>query len=298
MRKRIIAVVLVLSLAVLFAACKNNKEPELPSFTFDPNTTTTADSDTSYDPSTTDLAAQSENDSTVILTTQAGETVPTVATTAFTPTPVSTTAPTTNPSSSPAIITAPPVSTSQYSGVTYVTVSPTLPSSPYYNTTRPTSIYTTMPTVNPYLTTQPTTAPTAPGRTTTPTTAPTTARTTTTTAPTSSATRTAKQAVINDIAITGDKKVVVSISSNGWDGAFQNNSGTAYLKVDGEAKSAPCTVRSSSKDADGNRFFTIDLTDVSVPTGSHVEFSVPAAFLQTTSGSQYSNAFSDSFVMN
>ena len=303
MRKKLIAVLLVLALAVLFAACKNNNEPSLPSFTFDPNTTTTGSDDVSLDPTSGGVALTdpTANDSTVILTTQAGETMQTVATTAFVATPVSTTESTvgsTDPNVSLTVpgMTAPTVVTSQYpGGVTYVTVSSTLPSSPYY-TTRPG--YTTMPTVNPYLTTQPTNVTTLPtaAPVTVPTSRPTSA-TTTTAAPTSSATRTSKTAVINDIASTGDKKLVVTIDSKGWDGSFQNNSGTISVKVDGEAKSAPCSVRSSSKNADGYHYITIDLSELSVPTGSNVQFTVPAAFLQTTSGSQYNNAFSGSYTM-
>ena len=185
MRKKLIAVVLVLVLAVLFAACKNNNEPSLPSFTFDPNTTTTGSDDVSLDPTSGGVALTdpTANDSTVILTTQAGETMQTVATTAFVATPVSTTESTvgsTDPNVSLTVpgMTAPTVVTSQYpGGVTYVTVSSTLPSSPYY-TTRPG--YTTMPTVNPYLTTQPTSATTLPtaAPVTVPTSRPTSATTT------------------------------------------------------------------------------------------------------------------------
>ena len=297
MRKKLIAVVLVLALAVLFAACKNNNEPELPSFTFDPNTTTT-DTDASSDPFSSDvsISAPTVDDGTVILTTMQGETMQTVATTQFVTTPVTTTAPTTGPNVSLTVpgMTAPTVITSQNAGgVTYVTVSPTLPSSPYY-TTRP--IYTTMPTVNPYLTTRPTVPTTTP---TVPSVSPINTTTTraTTAAPTTSATRTSKTVVINDIATTGDKKMVVTIDSKGWDGSFQNNNQTITVKVDGEQKSAPCSVRSSSKNADGYQYITIDLSELSVPEGSNVQFTVPSAFLQTTSGAQYNNAFSGSYTM-
>ena len=297
MRKKLIAVLLVLALAVLFAACKNNNEPSLPSFTFDPNTTTT-DTDASSDPFSSDvsISAPTVDDGTVILTTMQGETMQTVATTQFVTTPVTTTAPTTDPNVSLTVpsMTTPTVITSQNSGgVTYVTVSPTLPSSPYY-TTRP--IYTTMPTVNPYLTTRPTVPTTTP---TVPSISPINTTTTrpTTTAPTTSATRTSKTVVINDIATTGDKKMVVTIDSKGWDGSFQNNSQTITIKVDGEAKSAPCSVRSGSKNADGYQYITIDLSELSVPEGSNVQFTVPSAFLQTTSGAQYNNAFSGSYTM-
>ena len=296
MRKKLIAVLLVLALAVLFAACKNNNEPSLPSFTFDPNTTTT-DTDASSDPFSSDvsISAPTVDDGTVILTTMQGETMQTVATTQFVTTPVTTTAPTTDPNVSLTVpsMTTPTVITSQNpGGVTYVPVSPTLPTNP----TRYNPYLTTMPTVNPYLTTRstvPTTTPTVPSVSpiNTTTTRP------TTTAPTTSATRTSKTVVINDIATTGDKKMVVTIDSKGWDGSFQNNSQTITIKVDGEAKSAPCSVRSGSKNADGYQYITIDLSELSVPEGSNVQFTVPSAFLQTTSGAQYNNAFSGSYTM-
>lgn len=296
MRKKLIAVLLVLALAVLFAACKNNNEPSLPSFTFDPNTTTT-DTDTSSDPFSSDvsISAPTVDDGTVILTTMQGETMQTVATTQFVTTPVTTTAPTTDPNVSLTVpsMTTPTVITSQNSGgVTYVPVSPTLPTNP----TRYNPYLTTMPTVNPYLTTRPTVPTTTP---TVPSVSPINTTTTrpTTTAPTTSATRTSKTVVINDIATTGDKKMVVTIDSKGWDGSFQNNSQTITIKVDGEAKSAPCSVRSGSKNADGYQYITIDLSELSVPEGSNVQFTVPSAFLQTTSGAQYNNAFSGSYTM-
>ena len=312
MRRKILAVGLVLLLAVLFAACKNdNNTPSLPSFTFDPSTTTT-DADASFDPSSSDLSntgvsANPGNDSTVILTTQAGQTMQTVATTRFVPEPVTTTqGGSTDPNVSLTVptMTAPTVITSQNpGGVTYVTVSPTLPSSPYY-TTRMTTVnpyLTTQPTVNPYLTTRiPTSVPTNPtSPTASPITTPSTTTTTapTTTAPTTAAVRRAKTVVINDIATTSDKKMVVTIDSNGWDGSFQNNSQNINIKVDGESKSVPCSVRGGSKNADGYQYITIDLSQVSVPEGSNIQFTVPSAFLQTSSGAQYNNAFSGAYTM-
>ena len=297
MHKKIIAVVLVLTLAICFAACTGGqKDPSLPSFSFDPNASTT-DPGATNDPTASDVSgsnipvtAGTENDSTVILTTQQGQTMQTVATTAFRPEPVTTTTPSTtdpNPSLTVPTMTAPTVYTSQNpGGVTYVTVSPTLPT---YTTRNP--YLTTQPTQNPYLTTtQPTTQPIT-ITTTTQTTQ------TTTAAPTSAATRRAKTVVINDIATTADKKLVVTIDSTGWDGSFQNNSATIGIKVDGEAKSAPCSVRSGSKNADGYQYITIDLSQLSVPEGSNVQFTVPSAFLQTTSGAQYNNAFSGAYTM-
>ncbi len=300
MRRKIIAVVLVLSLAVLFAACKgNDNNPSLPSFSFDPNTSLSgtggdpSSSGTSDNPVSVSTPAGSEN--TVILTTQTGQTMQTVATTRFSPEPVTTTQPSTTDPNVPLTVptmTTPSVYTSQSpGGVTYVTVSPTIPT---YTTRNP---YLT--TVNPYLTTtryNPTTQPTS---VTIPTvTQPTTTTTRpTTTQPTTSATRRAKTVVINDIATTSDKKMVVTIDSNGWDGSFQNNSQTITVKVDGVAKSAPCSVRSGSKNADGYQYITIDLSELSVPEGSSVQFTVPSAFLQTASGAQYNNAFSGAYTM-
>ena len=294
MRRKIIAVVLVLSLAVLFAACTgNDNKPSLPSFSFDPNTSTSG-SDSTADPSNDPVSNSGGNEGTVILTTQQGQTMQTVATTRFEPEPITTTQPSTTDPNVPLTVptmTAPTVITSQNSGgVTYVTVSPTLPT----NTTRYNPYLTTQSTVNPYLTTQPTTNPYL---TTQPTTAPTTKQITTAATTTTSAVRRAKTVVINDIATTSDKKLVVTIDSNGWDGSFQNNSQNISIKVDGVAKSAPCSVRSGSKNADGYQYITIDLSELSVPEGSNVQFTVPSAFLQTSSGAQYNNAFSGAYTM-
>ncbi|MBQ4207687.1 MAG: hypothetical protein II621_05215 [Clostridia bacterium] len=298
MRRKIIAVVLVLSLAVLFAACTgNDNKPSLPSFSFDPGTSFSG-ADSSTDPSGSDVSvsAQTGEGNTVILTTTPGQTMQTVPTTRFVPEPVTTTQPSTvdpNVSLTVPTMTTPSVITSNNSGgVTYVTVSPTLPT----YTTRYNPYLTTQPTVNPYLTTtryNPTTQPTS-------VTIPTVTQSTTkptTTQPTTSATRRAKTVVINDIATTSDKKMVVTIDSNGWDGSFQNNSQTISIKVDGVAKSAPCSVRSGAKNADGYQYITIDLSELSVPEGSNVQFTVPAAFLQTSSGAQYNNAFSGAYTM-
>ncbi len=299
MRKRIIAAVLVLSLAVLFAACKgNDNKPSLPSFSFDPGTSFSG-GDSASDPSNSDVSvsAQTGEGNTVILTTTPGQTMQTVPTTRFVPEPVTTTQPSTvdpNVSLTVPTMTAPTVITSSNpGGVTYVTVSPTLPTNP----TRYNPYLTTQPTVNPYLTTtryNPTTQPTS---VTIPTVTQSTTKATTAPQPSSSATRRAKTVVINDIATTSDKKMVVTIDSNGWDGSFQNNSQNISVKVDGVAKSAPCSVRSGSKNADGYQYITIDLSELSVPEGSNVQFTVPSAFLQTSSGSQYNNAFSGAYTM-
>ena len=297
MCRKIIAVVLVLSLAVLFAACKgNDNKPSLPSFSFDPGTSFSG-GDSSTDPSDSPVSAPTGNENTVILTTTPGQTMQTVPTTRFTPEPVTTTQPSSVDPNVPLTVptmTAPTVYTSNNpGGVTYVPVSPTLPTNP----TRYNPYLTTQPTVNPYLTTTrynpPSTLPTS-------ATIPTVTQSTTkptTTQPTSSATRRAKTVVINDIATTSDKKMVVTIDSNGWDGSFQNNSQNISVKVDGVAKSAPCSVRSGSKNADGYQYITIDLSELSVPEGSNVQFTVPSAFLQTSSGSQYNNAFSGAYTM-
>ena len=127
MRRKIIAVVLVLSLAVLFAACTgNDNKPSLPSFSFDPGTSFSG-ADSSTDPSGSDVSvsAQTGEGNTVILTTTPGQTMQTVPTTRFVPEPVTTTQPSTvdpNVSLTVPTMTTPSVITSNNSGgVTYVT---------------------------------------------------------------------------------------------------------------------------------------------------------------------------------
>ena len=69
------------------------------------------------------------------------------------------------------------------------------------------------------------------------------------------------------------------------------------MKVDGVSKSAPASVNGNAKNADGYQYITIDLGDLSVPEGASVQFTIPSAFLQTTSGAQYNSAFSGAYTM-
>ena len=282
--KKVLAVVLVLALAICFAACgKGEKNPTTTENTLTASIpvddSTASGVESSSDP--LDTSATEANSATMILTTQAGQTMPTVSTTQFVPTPVTST--TSGGTFTVPTMTAPSVSYSSQP-YTYSTVSP------YFSTTRVTPTFSTS---SPY------TSPT-PAQTTTKYPSLTyTSATQTTTAPTTTGpiTRSSKTVVINDYATTSDKQLVVTIDPKGWDGSFQNNSQNITVKVDGVSKSAPASVKSSAKNADGYQYITIDLSDLSVPEGASVQFTIPSAFLQTTSGAQYNSAFSGAYTL-
>ena len=269
--RKVLAAVLILAVAITFAACsgKNNDPSQTASLSANLSAITSDTASNPYSQSAPVSVSSNGDDSTIVLTTAQGETAPSVVTTAFVPDPAAiTTKPVTaTPATSGFNFSAPPVVTSQ--------VAPVNPVNP----------------VNPVSTTQDPTSDLFADRSTT------AKKTTTTAAPTSAATRSSKSVVINDIATTSDKKMIVTINSNGWDGKFKSNSQTITVKVDGEYKSAPCSISSGSSNADGFPYITIDLSNVSVPEGANVQFTVPSAFLQTSSGSQYSSAFSGSYTM-
>ena len=288
--KKVLAVVLVLALAICFAACgKGDKEPTTTENTLTASIpvddTTASDVESSSDP--LNVSVTDAESGTMILTTQAGQTMPTVSTTQFVPTPVTTTTP--GGTFTVPTMSAPSVSYSSQP-YTYSTVSP------YYSTTRVTPTFTTASpytAVTPAQTTSSSIIPTIPSLTNT------TSTTKATTAPTTTGpiTRSSKTVVINDYATTSDKQLVVTIDPKGWDGSFQNNSQNITVKVDGVSKSAPASVKGNAKNADGYQYITIDLSDLSVPEGASVQFTIPSAFLQTTSGAQYNSAFSGAYTM-
>ena len=315
--KKVLAVVLVLSLAICFAACKKDEEDltttensltaELPSDLF---------STDNYEEDDSEVMSASVEDenaaSTILLTTEAGQTMPTVATTMFVPQPVATTAPGGN--LTVPTMSAPSVNVSSQQSYTFSTVPgggsvpayiPTTRTQPTFGTTSffaPTttsySPYTAVTSARPSGASA-TTTTTSSGVLPSLTLPVATTRATTTTAPTTTGpiTRSSKTVVINDYAITADKKLVVTIDPNGWDGSFQNNSQNITVKVDGASKTAPASVKSNAKNADGYQYITIDLSELSVPDGSSVQFTIPSAFLQTTSGAQYNSAFSGAYTM-
>ena len=299
--KKVLAVVLVLSLAICFAACgKGDKDTTTTENTLTasmPDVFPTDDSEIESDTDPLDVSV-SADDSTMLLTTQSGQTMPTVSTTAFVPTPVTTvpTQPTQPGSFTVPTMSAPSVNVSSQP-YTFSTVSGGGTVPPYVPTTRTTPTFNT--TGSPYTavtpaqpTAQPATRMTLPSLTVTSTTRTTTAPTTT-----GPVTRSSKTVVINDYATTADRKLVVTIDPKGWDGSFQNNSQNITVKVDGASKTAPASVKANTKNADGCQYITIDLSELSVPEGSSVQFTIPSAFLQTTNGAQYNSAFSGAYTM-
>lgn len=274
--KKVLAAILMLAVAVCFAACGDKNQNPTPQLSLSANmsagSTNTAlpvsDSTASSESSSESLpisTPQNGEGTTMVLTTKQGETAPTVLTTVFVPDPAAVT--------------------------TAISTTPFLPPTPSGSPYGPPPVVTSQIT------------PTSPNTTGDPTSDLFANRSTTTTKnnqtqpSTTAQTRKSKSVVINDIATTPEKKMIVTINSNGWDGKFKNNSQNISVKVDGDVKVVPCSVSSGSQNADGFPYITIDLSGVSVPEGSNVQFTIPSAFLQTTSGAQYSSAFSGAYTM-
>lgn len=278
--RKFIAVVLVIGISICFAACGKDDTDD----TTLPNLLQT---NTSIEQIGTDVSVTTNQnaESTMILTTKAGETAPQVSTTAFVPDSAALT-----------------LITSAISGTAINIASQGELSVPSVVTSQaPATIATApvQPTAQPVVT--PTGAPTSQGispsrtdnttATTSTTAAPTTKETTT------ALTRTSKAVAINDIATTSDKKMIVTLDSSGWNGNFKNNSSSINVKIDGVDLSAPCSVKSGAKNSDGYQYITIDLGNLSLSEGSKVQFTVPSAFLQTQNGEQYNSAFSGSYTV-
>ena len=253
--KKVIAAVLILAVAICFAACKKKDDPASTL----PNLSTAAPAV----PSSTDVTLPSADTSTtnadsLILTTKTGETVPSIATTAVSLDPNAVTAlttslvviPTTNP------VVPPPVVTSQQP---YVSTTPTsipgssTPTSDGTSSQTPSSS-NTLPTVEPT-----TSAPGPSGST---------------------------PLTINDVSATGEKKVVLSVDTSGWNGSFKRNSQSVSVTVDGRKYTVPASI------SEGSTSISVDLTNVEVEGGTQVSVSIPSAFLQTSDGTQYNKATS------
>lgn len=268
MLRKILAVVLVMTMLVLFAACGDKKEEE----------TTLNPLLTGYSPISTSSQPQGSNANgvTYILTTNQSKTVPALSTTRFNPTPVT-------PSSGTNISTNP----SDYNNVSYTTASGVI-TVPPVSTTR--TIPTTWETI-------PTTTTIAP--TTTTTTLPRVTTTRPTTQPTTKAEPMGMDVVQNDSFVDTQGRLCITIDSNGWGGAIKSNSQRIPVYIDNmEMEKSGMLQISSATTGDGYQYVYLDLSEYEIGGGVTVSFVIPEGFLENKVGTKYNYSYEVSQAIN
>lgn len=255
--RKIMAVLLVLTMILLFAACGDNKNEGT---TLDPLYT-------AYSPVVTSSQHQGGNSAvgaTYILTTNQNKTAPALNTTRFSVGVAATVASQVNPSASV-----------NYNDVSYNTTATVTP--PAVNTTKTNSTtWATIPT-------------------TTTTTRATTKATTTrpTTQPTTKAEPVGINVVINDTFIDSSGRVCATIDKTGWGSTIDSNSQRVQVYVDGVPMEKPVTLQiSSNTTGDGYQYVFLNLDDYGIDTSSStVSFTIPEGFLENKTGTKYNYAF-------
>ena len=260
--RKIFAVVLVLTIAVVFAACGDSKDE---STTLDPLYT-------AYSPVATNAQNSGQNGgtgATYVLTTNQGKTAPALSTTRFsiavaaTASTQSTAASTDyNTTASTGVITTPVVSTTRTITTTWATIATT-------------TTTTTTQTTTKQLTTNSTT------------------KATTTTQPT---TKAEPEAVYVDVAYTStddNGRIYVAIESDGWGGKLKSNSQRVTVYVDGVAMEQQVMLQiSSATDGDGKQSVYLDMDDYDVDIDSStITFEIPEGFLENKTGTKYNYAY-------
>lgn len=259
MLRKIMALVLVLTIAVVFAGCGGNGDDQ----------TTLNPLNTSYTPGTSGNTGATG--ATYILTTNQGKTVPALSTTRFTS---DVAASVINPQASS--------TTNTYDNVTYSTTGVITP--PSVTTTR------TVPTT--WQTLPSTTIPTSPVVTTTGRT--TKAPTPTTTRPTTTESEPqGVYVVVNDTYTDNDGRVCVAIDSEGWGSKIKSNSRRIPVYVDGvEMEEGAMLQISSSTTGDGYQSVYLNLGDYEIDTDSStITFTIPEGFLENKTGTKYNYAY-------
>ena len=260
--RKIVAVFLALAtVVVLFTACDGNEQP------------TTTEPISTGNISTTEPSTEKPEPKSYVLTTNVGKTVPWQETTRF-----ETTAADINTITVPTdTIDVPPVNIISTTGSSLPDIIPTSPS------TQPTSS-STNPT-QPTNTTESTTKPSLPALTTTKP---------TTTKPTTTKVEKFPTAVVIDSegynASSG--KLYLGISPSGWSSDIKANTININVRVDGitSATKVPCSV-TSGKNSDGMQEIVIDLSSLSISSGSTVTYTLPESFLVSKSGTQYNTSY-------
>jgi len=267
--RKIMALVLILTVAVVFTACGDNNEDQT---TLDPLSTGY------YSPGIS--ATQQGNNSgavgsTYVLTTNQSKTVPALAniTTKFVPGAVQ------NPGVSGQQTSS---TTNPYNNITYNTSG--VITAPSYTTTR------TVPTT--WQTIPSTTIPVSPV-------VPTTASTTkaqspvTTTQPTTKAEPEGVYVVANDWGTDTQGRIFATIEPDGWGGKIKSNSMRVAVYIDGvEMDEGAMLQISSATDGDGRQYVYLNMNDYEIDTsGSTVSFTIPEGFLENKTATKYNYAY-------
>ncbi len=260
MLRKILALVLVLTIAVIFAGCGDDSGDQ----------TTLNPLNTSYNPgiSVNQSGNTGATGATYILTTNQGNTVPTLSTTRFTY----------DVAANASQISS---TTNAYNNVTYNSTGVITP--PSATTTRAQSTtWQTLPS---------TTIPTSPVVTTTGKT--TKAPTPTTTKPTT--TQSGPEGVyvnINDSGFDTQGRLFVTIEPDGWGGKIKSNSQRIPVYIDGVEMSEGAMLQiSSSTDGDGRQYVYLNLGDYELDGSSTVSFVIPEGFLENKTATRYNYAY-------
>ena len=252
--RKIVAVFLALAtVVVLFTACDGNEEP------------TTTEPISTGNVSTTEPSTTKAEPKSYVLTTAIDKTVPWQETTRFETTAVdinTITVPTDT-------IEVPPVNIVSTTGSSLSDLIPTSPS------TQPSTTGTTQPTN----TTESTTKVQLPALSTTKTTSATT---------TTKVEKFPTAVVIDSEGYNASSgKLYLGVSPSGWSSDIKANTININVRIDGvtSATKVPCSV-TAAKNSDGMQEIVIDLSSLSVSSGSTVTYTIPENFLVSKSGTQ------------
>lgn len=259
MLRKIVAVFLALAtVVVLFTACDGNEEP------------TTTEPISTGNVSTTEPSTTKAEPKSYVLTTAIDKTVPWQETTRFETTAVdinTITVPTDT-------IEVPPVNIVSTTGSSLSDLIPTSPS------TQPSTTGTTQPTN----TTESTTKVQLPALSTTKTTSATT---------TTKVEKFPTAVVIDSEGYNASSgKLYLGVSPSGWSSDIKANTININVRIDGvtSATKVPCSV-TAAKNSDGMQEIVIDLSSLSVSSGSTVTYTIPENFLVSKSGTQYNTSY-------
>lgn len=263
MLRKIVAVFLALAtVVVLFTACDGNEEP------------TTTEPISTGNISTTEPSTTKPEPKSYVLTTAVDKTAPWQETTRF-----ETTAADINSITVPTDpIDVPPVNIISTTGSSLSDIIPTAPTQPSTNPTQPTA--TQKPTES-------TTKPLLPALTTTTTKKSTTGTTTT------KVEKFPTAVVIDSEGYNASSgKLYLGISPSGWSTDIKANTIYINVRVDGvtSATRVTCSV-TAAKNSDGMQEVVIDLSPLSVSSGSTVTYTLPENFLVSKSGTQYNTTY-------
>lgn len=90
-------------------------------------------------------------------------------------------------------------------------------------------------------------------------------------------------------------KLYLGISQSGWSSDIKANTTNISVKVDGVTSTSKVTCSvTAGKNSDGMQEVVIDLSSLSISSGSTVTYTIPEGFLVSKSGSQYNTSYTSS----